>query len=136
MAGLVDIAPAIEFVDVRGTEVEVHDVPVSAIGTILWRFPEVRKAFETGNLDAESLIMLSDDALAAIIAAATNISPGTVKNLVLQEKIEIVEKIKRVSMPRGVGPFVQTLVALMEAKAGAEQSVKAQASKSRKPSSS
>ena len=42
MVGLVDIAPAVECVDVQGTPVSVHGVSAKGLAGLLARYPELR----------------------------------------------------------------------------------------------
>ena len=117
MAGLVDIVPAIETVEVRGQQLEVTGLTVEGIGSLLMRFPELRKMFETRSLDVEALLKSSDKLIAAVIAAGTGSAANraaekAANGLSLGEKAEVVAAIIRVTMPKGVGPFVRLMDAV------------------------
>lgn len=114
MADLISIAPLTETVEVRGVKVAVSGVSAQGIAGLLFRFPEVRKMWATGKWDAESLLSMSDEILAAVIASGVRqIDEANAANLALDEKAELLGAIVRVTMPRGPGPFVEALTALM-----------------------
>lgn len=119
MPDLLSIAPLTETVDVRGEEAIVNGVPVKAIAGLLARFPSLRKMWATGQWDAEQLLSMSDDVIGAVIAAGVNIDEANAANLALDEKAELLAAIVRVTMPRGPGPFMATLTALMGTVGGA-----------------
>ncbi|RWB85914.1 MAG: hypothetical protein EOQ52_20395 [Mesorhizobium sp.] len=134
MPDLLSIAPLTEIVEVRGAEAVVHGVPVKAIASLIARFPDLRKMWATGKFDAAPLLGLSDEVIGAVIAAGcANIDEENAANLALDEKAELLAAIIRVTMPRGPGPFMATLTALLGTVGGAA-SPTAPASKSRKPS--
>ena len=116
MVGLVDIAPAVETVPVGDLEVAVYGVSVHGIADLLRRFPELRKLF-MGKLDkAEHLIDLGPDIVVAIIAAGTG-APGdkpaedVARRLGIEAQIAFLDAILRLTMPGGLGPFVERRVA-------------------------
>jgi hypothetical protein len=111
MPGLIDIAPALEHVDVRGNDITVSGLSVEAIGTLIFRFPKFRQMVETNKWDAEGLLKMSDEAIAAIIAASCNgaFNEQTANYLGLGEKAELLSAIFRITMPRGPGPFVDLM---------------------------
>jgi hypothetical protein len=111
MPGLIDIAPALEHVDVRGNDITVSGLSVEAIGTLIFRFPKFRQMVETNKWDGEGLLKMSDDAIAAIIAASCNgaFNEQTANYLGLGEKAELLSAIFRITMPRGFGPFVELM---------------------------
>lgn len=134
MPDLLSIAPLTEKVPVRGAKAIIGGVPVAAIAGLLSRFPALRKMWATGKWDVEQLLGMSDEVIAAVIAAGcSNIDEANAGNLALDEKAELLAAIIRVTMPRGPGPFMATLTALMGTVGGAA-SPTAPASKSRKPS--
>lgn len=120
MPGLLDIANLPPTVTVSGgAAVEVTGVSVKGIAVLLNRFPAFREIF-TGRvpeLSAEMLIDLIPDAIAAIIAAGTG-TPGDQRaeeiaaRLSATDQIELVRVILSQTMPKGVGPFVESLTAL------------------------
>lgn len=69
MVGLIDIAPAAEIVDVQGGSVTVYGVSAKGLAYLLGRFPELRKLMTGKEVQAEQLMAMGGDAVAAIIAA-------------------------------------------------------------------
>ena len=69
MVGLIDIAPSVETVDVQGTSVTVHGVSAKGVAHLLGGFPELRKLMTGQEVEAEQLMAIGGDAVAAIIAA-------------------------------------------------------------------
>lgn len=117
MPGLLDIAPAVETVEIRGTKVEVYGVSVKGIAYLLQRFPELRAMLSGREVNADRLIEIGGDAVAAIIAAGTGY-PGNEQaeavagSLSLDEQADLLAAIVKLTMPGGVGPFVEKLSAL------------------------
>lgn len=119
MPGLLDIAPLKRVVSVLGTDVTVTGISAEGIAVVLQRFPEVRKMM-TGkdvNLSPEELIAKVPVAVATIIAAGCG-TPGdaaserVAASLPLESQIALLEAIKELTLPAGVGPFVDRLAAL------------------------
>ena len=119
MAGLLDIAPAVETVDVGGTRVSVYGVSAKGIAYLLGRFPELRMLMSGREVALEQLMAMGGDAVAAIIAAGCGY-PGDEKaealvgSMSVDTQADLIAPIIRLTMPKGVGPFVQKLAALGE----------------------
>ncbi len=117
MVGLVDIAPATERVTVRGTDIEVCGVSAAGVAQLLARFPDLRKLFAGRDVGMEELMAVGGDLVAAIIAAGTG-APGdpaaedAAGRLGIDEQADLLSAILRVTLPKGVGPFVEKLLAL------------------------
>ena len=136
MASLLNIAPLTESVEVRGAQIPVRGVTAQGIAQLLFRFPELRKMWSTGKWDTDQLLAMSDDILAAVIAAGIDDDPDTeasARNLALDEKAELLGAVIRVTMPRGPAPFMESLTKLMGGVSG-EALPKGLATKSPKPS--
>ncbi len=143
MAGLVDIAAITEKVTVAGTEIEVPGVSAAGVASLLARFPELRKLMSGVEVAPEDLLKVGPAALAAILAAGTG-APGdeaaeaVAAKLPVGQQTKILAAILRVTLPGGLGPFVEELGALgmlvegKPAAAKAVRSTKGRASKSRK----
>jgi enoyl-CoA hydratase/carnithine racemase len=140
MVGLVDIAPAVECVDVQGTPVSVHGVSAKGLAGLLGRYPELRMLMTGKEVGADQLLAMGGDAVAAIIAAgcgypADDKAESVAARLSLDAQADLLAVILRLTLPKGVGPFVEKLTALGgtlhadDAQSGTEP-----ASKSRKPS--
>ena len=69
MVGLIDISPRTETVDVQGASVAVHGVSAKGVANLLGRFPELRMLMTGQSVDADRLMAIGGDAVAAIIAA-------------------------------------------------------------------
>jgi hypothetical protein len=119
MASLLDVAPISEKVKLPGgQEVDVTGVSAHGIAILFQRFPELRMLVTGQQVDRTQLIALAPQCLAAIIAAATG-TPGNEKaeavgtSLPLETQLDIIEAAIRITMPKGVGPFADRLVAFL-----------------------
>lgn len=114
MVGLLDIAPAVKSVTVRGNMVPVPGVSAAGIANLLGRFPELRRMFTGNEVKVDALQAIGGALVAAIIAAGTG-TPGDEKaeaiaaSLSVDEQADLLEAILLATMPGGVGPFVQKL---------------------------
>ena len=140
MVGLIDIAPNVETVDMQGTSVTVHGVSAKGLAHLLGRFPELRMLMTGQEVEAPALMAMGGDAVAAIIAAGCGY-PGDEQaetvagKLSLDAQADLLAAILRLTLPKGIGPFVEKLTALGgNLEADAAPSATAPASKLRKPS--
>ena len=69
MVSLLDVAPKAESIEVQGTPVAVHGVSAKGFAYLLGRFPELRMLMTGQTVDANRLMAVGGDAVAAIIAA-------------------------------------------------------------------
>ncbi len=140
MVGLVDIAPVTKDVVIRGHRISVTGVSARGVAHLLSRFPDLRALVAGREVAPEQIIALGGDVVAAILAAGTG-HPGderveaAVENLTLEEQAELLVEIARLTMPNGVGPFVEKLSAL-GISPGAGGGSATQEQTSRKPSKS
>ncbi len=119
MVGLLDIAPAAETVTVRGQALAVQGVSARGVAVLLGRFPELRAllAQQHQDITPERLVAMIPDAIAAIIAAGTG-SPGdagaeaVADGLPIDDQVNLLEAILRLTLPKGIGPFVERLAGL------------------------
>lgn len=123
MVSLLDVAPSTKTVTVGGVNVPVFGVSAKGIASLLQDFPELRKAFagkETDGFTAEGLFTLVPQAIASIIAAGTG-HPGEADHIAAAEKLpadaqaELMEAIIALTMPKGVGPFMERVTQLTRA---------------------
>lgn len=117
MPSFVDLVPASETVSVKGVVFSVAGLSVESIARLFMRFPEVRAMVDKGALEAETLLKLSDAALAAVIAAGTaclgNVEQeAAIAKLALADKMKFINAIVRQTMPEGPGPFVELIAGL------------------------
>jgi hypothetical protein len=136
MASLLDIAPLTETVSVRGQKVEVFGVSARGVALLLARFPDLRLMMTGRSVDTDRLMALGGEAVAAIIAAGCG-SPGdeaaeaVAERLSIEDQAELLSSVLRLTLPNGIGPFVEKLTALGAVMNGeGARSPKAQASKS------
>ena len=117
MVGLIDIAPVTAEVVIRGNSIAVQGVNARGVALLLARFPELRAVVTGREVALEAILALGGEVISAIIAAGTG-SPGDVQaeqaadNLSLEEQADLLAAIFRMTMPNGVGPFVDRLTAL------------------------
>jgi hypothetical protein len=139
MASLLDIAPLTETVSVGGVEVEVYGVSAAGVASLLARFPELRKMMSGMEVSPERLMEMGGEAVSAIIAAGCG-SPSDraaeeiAAKLSVDVQADFIAKILKLTLPNGLGPFVEKLTAL-GATLGADAaaaSARAPATKSRK----
>lgn len=138
MVGLIDIAPRAETVVIHGTTVGVHGISAKGVAHLLGRFPELRMLMTGHEVEAAQLMAMGGDAVAAIIAAGCGY-PGDEKaedvaaSLSIDAQADLLAAIVRLTLPAGLGPFVEKLTALGGI-LDAAPSVTAPASSSPKPS--
>jgi hypothetical protein len=120
MPGLLDIAVSTRTAPVGDVSVNITGVSAKGFAALLERFPEFRKVL-TGNkvdMTPESLMAMVPDAIAAVIAAGTG-NPGDPKAEAIAEslgvgvQLDLLKAIIDVTMPKGVGPFVDALMEIM-----------------------
>lgn len=120
MVSLTDIAPSTRSVRVGGKDATVYGVGVKGIAALLRDFPDLQKLMTGQKVDltAGALMDIAPDAIAAIMAAGLGF-PGdkdaikAVEALPLGEQVKILEATIELTMPDGIGPFVDALNALM-----------------------
>ena len=115
MAGLIEIADLTETVRFRDREIPVGGLSVGGIASLLARFPDLRKALSGGgfDFDVETLLALGPEIVAAILADGLEIGEDVAARLPLALQIEAIEIMVRLTMPEGLGPFVERIERLM-----------------------
>ncbi|RUV75927.1 MAG: hypothetical protein EOR30_17040 [Mesorhizobium sp.] len=117
MVGLLDIAPLTERVPVGNATVEVFGVSAKGVVSLLARFPEVRMLMVGKDVGIDKLMEMGGDAIAAIIAAGIGF-PGDEEQekaagrLSVEAQADLLTAILKVTLPNGIGPFVEKLTAL------------------------
>lgn len=121
MPGLLDIAPSSKTVPIQGVDVAVHGVSAEGIAYMLERFPVVRElmAGRDVNLDASALFKLAPQAVASIIAAGCGYpnnpeAEAKAAQLGAEDQLTLLDAIVKLTMPNGVGPFADKLMAMLE----------------------
>lgn len=115
MPSLTDIAASTATV----AGVPVYGVSVKGVAMLFERFPVFRELFTGRAVDftPEMITKLAPDAIAAIIAAGTG-TPGdrdaeaAAEKLPLHLQAGMLDKIIALTMPSGVGPFVEMVARL------------------------
>jgi hypothetical protein len=116
MTGLLDIGDLTVKIPVRGVDVEVTGIGADGILYLLDKFPAIRSIFtgDTDGVTAEALMAMVPEAVGAIIAAGTGL-PGNAeaekraRALGLDEQVQLIDAIRAITFPRGIGPFVAML---------------------------
>lgn len=141
MPSLIDVRPATETV----AGVTVRAASAVVIADLLAAHPEIRKVMTGMNVSADSLIALGPAAVAEVIAACTmpisdysdpekrKPHQEAASTLGVGVQVDFLDAIIRLSMPSGIGPFMERLEAIT---AGLNGRGVAQATKSPKPSKS
>jgi hypothetical protein len=117
MVGLIDMAPGTDTVEVRGTSVAVHGVSASGLALLLSRFPDLRKLMTGLEVETAQLMAIGGEAVAAIIAAGCGYAGDekaevVASKLSLDAQADFLGAILRLTLPKGLGPFVAKLTAL------------------------
>lgn len=117
MVGLIEIAPATETIQAQGKPVTVHGVSAKGLAHLLARFPELRKLMTGQEVEVDQILAMGGDAVAAIIAAGCgypgdDAAEAIAGNLSLDIQADLLAAILRLTLPRGIGPFVEKLTGL------------------------
>jgi hypothetical protein len=117
MPGLLDIAPVHETIEIRGQPVTVSGITLKGVASLLSRFPDLGALFGGQQLASDKLAELGSDIIAALIAAGCGAPEdpdveAVAVSLSLGEQVELLNAVIRVTMPRGVGPFVEQIKSL------------------------
>jgi hypothetical protein len=114
MASILDIAPLSE--NVLG--VPVYGVPAEGIAHLLATYPELRAMAAGREVKVEALFAIGGNAVAQIIAAGTGHTNDEaviahVSKFNVEQQLEFLTAILRLTMPKGAGPFAERVVALL-----------------------
>ena len=120
MVSLIDIVPQTKTVRINGgSEIELRCLGIRQIANLLLRFPELRKLFSSGApaLDFDGIVIAAPDAIGAIIAESAG-QPDAADNIAeafsLDDLAECLLAVRDLSMPNGVGPFMDRLAKLID----------------------
>lgn len=125
MTSLLDIAKLESTVQVRGTGITCYGISARGVVSLIERFPALKELmFPAGVLTAPSelsdplaLVHAAPDAVAAIITAGTGHLADrkheeAAANLAIEEQIDLLGEIMRLTLPNGLVPFMEKLTAL------------------------
>lgn len=121
MVGLLDIAPSTRSVRVEGNDVAVVGVSARGIAYLLQRFPALKELMAGGkNVTADEIMSTVPDAITAIIACGTGYvnnpeAEKIVDSLPVSAQLEMLGEIISLTMPKGVGPFIEQVQKTMAA---------------------
>lgn len=141
MASLLDVAPLTIPVMVGGANgavtLTVSGLSAAHIAMLFHRFPDLRKLFSGMNADMDALMNAAPDCLAAILAAGCGAAGDPANeqaaaNLPAEAQADILAAILKLTLPGGLGPFVEKLSTLPGIIGVAGQSGEALGTKSRK----
>jgi hypothetical protein len=140
MAGLLDIAPLTETVEIRGQAIEVSGVSARGLAYLIRGHESLRKLMSGVQVGVEEILTAAPDAVCSIIAAGLGKlgDPDTeaaVDRLDLDAQLDLLSAILKLTMPRGVGPFVARMQALGNLVSGGGLSVSSPVPTSPVPSS-
>jgi hypothetical protein len=122
MATLLDIAPLIKNIEIRGVKLIVKGITAEGVVYLFTRFPILRMMMtgkQIEGLTIEAFIVMAPEAIAAVLAVglgyvgknvaeqeqAEEITAG----FSIDEQINVLTEIMEVTLPRGVGPFVEMI---------------------------
>jgi hypothetical protein len=114
MSLLLDLAPIKRTVRLRGIDVEVVGIAAQDIPYLLDRFAVLGKLAAEGRFTLDELAAAAPDALAALFACGLGARgdaevEARAKQLKLGEQAALFAAIVEVSLPDGIGPFVENL---------------------------
>lgn len=127
MVGLLDIADKggakskpVKTVKIRGKDVSIPGVDARGVVALIGHYPVAEKLFggrgaKEEDLKVETLLALAPDLVTDIIVLGTGdrtYSEETVaaaNSLALAEQADLLAAIVEVTMPSGVGPFIESL---------------------------
>lgn len=112
MSSLLDLAPLKRTVRLRGVDVEVVGIAAQDIPYLLDRFAVLGKLAAEGRFTLDELATAAPDALAALFACGIGARgdpevEARARTLKLGEQAALFAAIVEVSLPDGIGPFVE-----------------------------
>jgi hypothetical protein len=114
MVGLLDIAPLTQTVTIRDQPIEITGISAKGVAQLLLRFPELRALISGRDVGFDQLLALGGDIIAAVIAAGCGQAgeaeaEAAAGRLSLDDQAELLAAIMTLTMPQGIGPFVDRL---------------------------
>jgi hypothetical protein len=145
MPSVADIVPRSKPVQLGGQVVEVRGIGVDTIAAVVGRSEVLRRLIETRSfegLDPWELLRLAPEAVCYVIASATcdleadpfdpdcdkfNAEQRAIRRLALDDQVELLATVFEVSMPGGLNPFVDRVLARFQLDRNQVQAVAATA---------
>src|SRR6266550_2998561 len=114
MTDLLDIAPQNVTVDIFGRSIEVQGLTLRDIAALLRRFPELRALFGGGEEAMDRVGAALPDLVAAVIAGGMGHlgdegHEQAAARLPADAQSQLFGAILKLTMPQGIGPFVEGL---------------------------
>jgi hypothetical protein len=119
MVSLIDIVPQTKDVETTAAGwVELRGLGLRHVADLLVRFPELRKLMVEGApaVDVDRLITDAPDAVAAIIAVAARQPEAAAKiaeDWPVEDVMDCLIVVRDLTMPNGVGPFMERIARLV-----------------------
>lgn len=122
MTSLVDIGPLRDNVNIRGRDFEVRPLSALLIFDMLRDNDSIKKMIMGGTMNAQNVMALVDSSpqlIGQIIASTLGEhgKPETIdfamRELTLEEQAEVIQKAIKISFPKGLQSFFNTLTALI-----------------------
>lgn len=113
---LIDLLPVSESVPVNGKSIAVTGLSAKTIFGLFKRFPELANVMsgDVQQMDAAKLMETGGDIVSAIIAAGlghggeTSVE-ATINQMAVDTQVDLLSAVIKVTMPSGVGPFMEKL---------------------------
>jgi hypothetical protein len=118
MAGLLDLGPLTEELEVRGVKLTVRGLTAANLFKLFSEFPDMQKLLEQMGTPGAVMMNMAPDAFAKVIAISTGM-PGSkeaednARELGAADQLAILSVVMRLSFPQGFGPFVEQVTKLM-----------------------
>lgn len=127
MTSLLDIAPQTEAVQIADKTIEVRGLALAEIVRLVGRFPHLRGLFDGNAPDWSDLFAMLGDAVGPVIAAGCGhygeaAYEAAAARLPTEHAVAILAAVKRLTMPSGIGPFVERLRGLVQLSGGGDSS--------------
>jgi hypothetical protein len=118
MPSLIDIAVVTEPVTVGGVTFEVRGLTAKAIGQILVKFPAIRAAWIKRDVGIEQWFETVPELIPIVIAAGIGKADDPVEiaaaaELSADTQMALLAPVWKLTMPDGIGPFVDRLTSLV-----------------------
>jgi hypothetical protein len=125
---VLSIAPETDTVTIGKGQIEVHGISNRVAVQILRRFPVLLSLLGEQGANMTQLLEAVPDAGTAIMAAGVRKygdakAEETLDALPMVHQFDLIEAILRLTMPGGVGPFVERLTRLMNPTSAASREV-------------
>lgn len=135
MVGFMDVAPLGELVPVGGQKVLFHGITLEHLAFLFGLFPELEALVkgETESFSVEMIFKTAPRAVAFIIACGTGSPMDEIEKVAahaarfpMETQYDIIAAIVRMTMPGGVGPFMERVNSVSALTSGFAEGIKQQ----------